>query len=538
MSEFVCRSAAELVSALGSAKSGDTIFLESGNYSNVQLKGFSFEGMVTITSKDPANPAIFTGLSVNNSQGLSFNNLQMDFTSPWTTWNAQVNGSKNIELNNISLHGSLNGSPADDQSGILVRSSVNVKITGSEFQQLDHGISMVDSSGVSVASNRFHDMRADGIVSAGTSNVQIVGNHFTNFYPVTGDHPDAIQFLTRGTTASARDILISGNFITRGEGAIIQGIFLTDQVGTLPYQNVTITNNVVVGAMYNGIAVAHSANLTLTGNTVAAYSDMKSYIQVFDTETAVVANNEAMRINLSNITGLTQTENVLISSLKGDATNALSHWVWGSAGADQLFARESGSRIEAGAGDDIVTGRDGADYLRGGDGRDLINAGGGDDDVNGNMGEDTVNGGWGDDILSGGKDSDVLFGEAGADMVFGNMGNDIVEGGDGADTLRGGQHEDVLRGGDGADWLSGDLGSDTIFGGSGADTFHAWSASGLDVIADFNLAEGDRVLITGGATYQVAQHGADVVIDISGGAQVVLSNTSLSSLGDGWIVSG
>ena len=45
------------------------------------------------------------------------------------------------------------------------------------------------------------------------------------------------------------------------------------------------------------------------------------------------------------------------------------------------------------------------------------------------------------------------------------------------------------------------------------------------------------VLIGDGASYTVSQVGGDVVIDLVGGARMVLSNVALSSLSDGWIVS-
>jgi parallel beta-helix repeat protein len=209
MADILCASAAELTAALGVAKAGDRILLQEGNYSNVQLKNLVFGSAVTITSADPGQPATLTGLTVSNSQGLVISNLHLDFSAPWTVWNAQVLSSKDITLANLSIHGSLNGTPADDQSGILIRSSSGVRVTGSEFQQLDHGISLTDSSDVRVDNNRMHDLRADGIVAVGTSRVQIVGNSFTDFYPVSGDHPDAIQFLTRGATARATDIVVS-----------------------------------------------------------------------------------------------------------------------------------------------------------------------------------------------------------------------------------------------------------------------------------------------------------------------------------------
>lgn len=181
---------------------------------------------------------------------------------------------------------------------------------------------------------------------------------------------------------------------------------------------------------------------------------------------------------------------------------------------------------------------DGLDYLRGEDGDDRIFGGFGFDDVHGNQGNDTVSGGHGDDWVVGGKDEDQLFGDEGLDIVYGNLGNDTCEGGTGADVVRGGQGNDVLRGGDGADFLSGDLGDDTITGGAGADIFNSFGAAGLDRVTDFNRAEGDRIRLDPGSTYTASQQGADTVVEVTGGARVVLVGVQLSSLDPGWIFVG
>ncbi len=537
MADILCASAAEFTAALGVAKAGDRILLEAGNYSNVQLRNLAFDGEVTITSRDPGNPATLTGLTVTSSQGLTFANLHMDFSSPWTVWNAQIVDSKNITLSGLNFHGSLNNNPSDDQNALLIRNSTGVKVIGSEFQEFSHAVSMMNGSDMRIESNQFHDLRSDGVMSAGTSRVQVIGNAFTDFYPVTGDHPDAIQFLTRGTTARAQDILVSGNLVTRGDGDIIQGVFITDQIG-IGYDRVTVTDNVIVGGMWNGIMVTSTNGLLIDGNIVASYGDQKSWIRVSDTTNAQLSNNQALTYFLESNSNLTQSGNSIIAALPDDRANALAHWIKGTAGDDQLSARiDGGSRIEGGAGADIITGRDYADYLRGGEGNDSLHGGGGSDDLNGNTGDDTINGGAGDDWVAGGQHNDLLLGGAGSDLVLGNLGSDTLYGEIGADTLRGGQQDDVLFGGDGDDWLSGDLGDDTVSGGAGADIFHIFGQAGLDRVTDFNRAEGDRVFVGDGSSYTVSQVGADVVIDLAGGARMVLANVSMSSLSEGWIVS-
>ena len=64
----------------------------------------------------------------------------------------------------------------------------------------------------------------------------------------------------------------------------------------------------------------------------------------------------------------------------------------------------------------------------------------------------------------------------------------------------------------------------------GADTFHGSQDAGIDRVLDFNLAEGDRVQLDPGTTYTVSQVGADTVIDMGGGDQMILVGVQLASL--------
>jgi Ca2+-binding RTX toxin-like protein len=212
-------------------------------------------------------------------------------------------------------------------------------------------------------------------------------------------------------------------------------------------------------------------------------------------------------------------------------------------GGDDLIRGFGGSdTIYGGLGDDVIiaqgTGSSSttaSTYLRGDEGSDYILGGISFDDINGNMGNDTASGGDGVDWVVGGKDNDLLFGDAGNDLVYGNLGNDTCEGGDGADIIRGGQENDVCVGGAGNDFVSGDKGDDTMTGGAGADVFHTFGEAGLDRVTDFSLAQGDRVQLDPGTTYTAAQVGADTVITMAGGGQMVLVGVLLSTLTPGWI---
>ena len=59
--------------------------------------------------------------------------------------------------------------------------------------------------------------------------------------------------------------------------------------------------------------------------------------------------------------------------------------------------------------------------------------------------------------------------------------------------------------------------------------------AGVDRVMDFRAADGDRVLLDAGTSYTLAQVGADTVVSMVGGGQVVLVGVQLASLPAGWI---
>ncbi|MET0271999.1 MAG: calcium-binding protein, partial [Phenylobacterium sp.] len=56
-----------------------------------------------------------------------------------------------------------------------------------------------------------------------------------------------------------------------------------------------------------------------------------------------------------------------------------------------------------------------------------------------------------------------------------------------------------------------------------------------DRITDFNRAEGDRIQLDPGTTYTMAQVGADTVLTLAGGGQMILVGVTATSLAGDWI---
>ncbi|WP_420003967.1 Hint domain-containing protein [Arenibacterium sp. LLYu02] len=77
----------------------------------------------------------------------------------------------------------------------------------------------------------------------------------------------------------------------------------------------------------------------------------------------------------------------------------------------------------------------------------------------------------------------------GNDSLTGSALNDTLNGGNGNDTIDGGDGDDVISGGAGDDLLSGGLGDDALTLGTGADTVVFQDAWGNDTIADFDMTD-------------------------------------------------
>jgi Ca2+-binding RTX toxin-like protein len=265
-------------------------------------------------------------------------------------------------------------------------------------------------------------------------------------------------------------------------------------------------------------------------DVAAAAPDPNAYYPVSGT-VAQITEVEPGGVSM-DVTGLSLDAPTLFNMLRASDVAGVLSMVF--AGNDAVTGSGGDDWLDGYGGDDNIQGGLGADFIRGLEGGDAIDGGGGNDDVNGNVGTDVVHGGDGDDVVRGGRDNDVVWGDAGNDAhVNGNIGDDEVHGGGGDDTVFGGQDNDRLFGDDGNDALSGDLGADTLTGGAGADRFLFRLGAGVDVVTDFNPAEGDRVQLATGVNFTLTTVNGQAAIDL-GADQIVLMGQSQASAD--WVV--
>jgi trimeric autotransporter adhesin len=195
--------------------------------------------------------------------------------------------------------------------------------------------------------------------------------------------------------------------------------------------------------------------------------------------------------------------------------NALSNIMYGNNVANVLEGLGGNDYLDGGAADDVLHGGAGEDHLLGGLGADTMYGGTGNDDFIVDDQGDVVWGGddhdqvWSSVDYGLAPDVEDLFltgsaviglGNNGNNLVWGNEANNILNGFGGTDNIQGFGGDDVIMGGDGLDVLRGGMGRDTLTGGNGLDFFY-WddtTETGVtedtaDVIADFNILEGDRI---------------------------------------------
>ena len=529
MTIYTVKSASELTSTLSKVQSGDTVQLAAGNYANVLIKGIKIAGNVTITSADPNSKAVINGLQVNSSSGFTFSHLDLNNTAVGTNNKFLVLGSSNIVLDHLTVHGPNNIGSGMESQLMMVRSSTNVTVSNSEFYHGFTGLSMLDTKGLTVSNNYFHDMRMDGVRGGGNSDLLVTKNTFTDFYPAALDHPDAIQLWTGNTSGSATNIKITDNLVVRGQGGPIQGVFMRDEVGNVPFQNVTITGNMITGGRYNGIAVNHVQGGTISDNVVAGFVGERSWIRADLSTNLNVANNASTFWSSGLSTQAGTNGNTLITEISDGGSAWVTNWLskhagfssaWGGTDLGLLqtlgltydtslltgvtsptspttSTPTTGTTTTPPPPTDTTTAPDtGGSTTTGGTGTTT----GGTTTTT----PQTLPGGSGDDVyfvrslndlvseaVSGGRDTVHAFidytlganveelyldvaglkgtGNTLDNRIVGSSGIDTIYGMDGNDVVQGRLGDDLVYGGNGNDDLRGEDGNDKLFGDAGND---------------------------------------------------------------------
>lgn len=308
----------DLLALLKAAHPGDTIKLPAGIYSDLGFDGLSFASPVTITSADPANPAILTHFNIGMSapcSGLAFKGVDLQVTLPaFGAFN--VYSSQRITFDGVRIYGPP-GAPDANASALNFFDCQSVAVVNCDVSQVAHGVQMARSDHIAITGNHIHHVNSDGIDIGNCSIGLVSGNYIHDITPTEGNHPDCIQF-----TADTSDITVSDNLLARGGGDHPQGVFLGDGTHTKP----VISGNLIVGTGASALRPISCKNVTITGNellTVEGGDPTTLLVQNSDQVTAL--HNSAVSISITEANGnsnITQNGNALtvaVSQAEADA---------------------------------------------------------------------------------------------------------------------------------------------------------------------------------------------------------------------------
>jgi VCBS repeat-containing protein len=267
----------------------------------------------------------------------------------------------------------------------------------------------------------------------------------------------------------------------------------------------TFSTSVLTGNDLTPLAVASVSGAAVTAGALAFNPTTQSF--TYDSTTGVGTGALTFSYTLSDGSSATVTIDVVNANPGYDLNSA-----YGIGGSYQ------GSYLDAGGGNDTLTGASAPDILVGGTGADTLIGGNGSDILRGGAGNDTLDG------QGAAADLDLIDfsdGTAGITFALGaggagsfnasaaGLGTDTysnIEGviGTGlADTLTGNAGNNDLRGGGGNDTLVGGLGFDFLQGDAGADVFKFNTIADStnanpDVIRDFEEAvANERIDLSG-----------------------------------------
>ena len=338
----------------------------------------------------------------------------------------------------------------------------------------------------------------------------------------------------------------TGTLLTEGDWAHL-AVSSTDD-GVTVYLNGT--------PVQNGAWSAVEGDVGTPGNYTEAYLLMNEEPWVFGADTYKTKLNDTAQEFATDA-----------QTLKHEFEGAISDFgVWGGFTPEDVLSQAEIQDLMLNGPGAALTNPSGAQPMLAGD--DVISGLGGNDTIDGEAGDDMLDGGAGNDSIQGGYGDDHLIGGTGNDTMDGGRGSDLLEGGDGDDTLvsrsdAGEQRAGQLVLGEPSrpegnsidptylklvDWVDQELvADDVLVGGAGADHFkfetlingkkdiiaehvnddrtidwmgvagenkyihdHWVDGIGIDVIADFNKAEGDKISVKGHTTQvEVSYHTID-----------------------------
>lgn len=291
---FVVSSAAEVVEAVQTLarNDGGTILLsgDADPYDIGLFKLGSTAAPITIAALPGETAPVIASMDLNKCRGLTVTGLDFRSSGVDGQKDIVVQGCQDISFIDNTMEGTADGFLREGgdvdaaDSMLFIRGSRGIVFADNTVSGYFGGIGMLDVHDVEISGNEFSNLQGDGIQGRAWDNVRITDNYIHDFYGSTQsyNHTDMIQIFGLYAEFRSRDVVISGNVLSSGNGAATQGIMIqnedmgTGRIGDGRYENFTITNNLVYNGAPNGILAVHIDGLNLSHNTVLQDPDAQT----------------------------------------------------------------------------------------------------------------------------------------------------------------------------------------------------------------------------------------------------------------------
>lgn len=243
------------------------------------------QNLVRITSEDPNNPARFNHISLRAVENVHIDTVVIDSRDHQGRSEAikdlAIQNTRNVSIRDSIFRGNAEtyleraGDKAESL-GVVMNSS-DFRFDGNTISNYFHGLSVQNSTGITITENDVSLIQGDGFRLGGVESVVISKNYIHDFLGAGQhlSHNDMIQFWGVNADRLTRDVVISDNILsTAGSGRATQGIFIRNEyVGEdgetgNRFENITISGNLIYNGHHHGIAVADTHKLVLENNTL------------------------------------------------------------------------------------------------------------------------------------------------------------------------------------------------------------------------------------------------------------------------------
>lgn len=298
MADIYVSSKSGLLSALSSAKAGDTILLAPGNYGAVKLSDIKFSNYVTLRSADPDNRAVLQEVEFDNSAYIRLDDLVIDKGPQSGARLVEINASDHIDVVNSEIIGD---GPVSKTYGFYTNDGVtNLTISNNYVHDIGVGITVFSAKDVVVSENLVDYVYSDFYKFGGVEDLLFENNTGGgHLYPGPTTHADFVQF-----QGSATDAVLRGNVFLAQNNERAQGLFFSDAY----YSNILIEDNIVYSGKINAIKVVSGENITVKNNTLLSPPDVGHDAAVVSVPSGSVVENNIY----TNKSGGTAGSNIVV----------------------------------------------------------------------------------------------------------------------------------------------------------------------------------------------------------------------------------